>query len=39
MLASEWVHVSAGLSVAVIVAVFLVTIAASVWKNTPIAAQ
>ena len=40
MLASEWVHVSAGMSVAVIGVVLLTTIAASVWqKNTPIPAQ
>ena len=40
MLASEWVHVSAGVSVAVIGAVLLATIAASVWqKSTPVPAQ
>ena len=40
MLASEWVQVSAGVSVAIIAAVLLVTIAASVWqKSTPIPAQ
>jgi tellurite resistance protein TerC len=36
MVASEWVHVSAGVSVAIIAAVLLATIAASVWqKSTP----
>ena len=35
MLASEWVHVSAGASVAVIGVVFLVTIAASLWQKSP----
>jgi len=40
MLASEWVHVSAGVSVAIIGVVLLVTIAASVWqKSTPVPAQ
>jgi predicted tellurium resistance membrane protein TerC len=40
MLASEWVHVSAGVSVAVIGAVLLATIAASVWqKSTPVPAH
>jgi TerC family integral membrane protein len=40
MLASEWVHVSAGVSVAVIGAVLLATIAASVLqKSTPVPAQ
>jgi hypothetical protein len=32
MLAGKWVHVSAGMSVAVIGAVLLATIAASVWQ-------
>ena len=36
MVASEWVHVSAGVSVAIIAMVLLATIAASVWqKSTP----
>jgi tellurite resistance protein TerC len=40
MLASEWVHVSAGVSVAIIGVVLLATIAASVWqKSTPAPAQ
>jgi tellurite resistance protein TerC len=40
MLASEWVQVSAGVSVAIIAAVLLTTIAASVWqKSTPVSAQ
>jgi len=40
MLASEWVHVSAGVSVAVIGALLLATIAASVWRrSTPVRAQ
>jgi tellurite resistance protein TerC len=40
MLASEWVHVSAGVSVAIIGVVLLATIAASVWqKSTPVPAQ
>jgi len=40
MLASEWVQVSAGLSVTIIGAVLLATIAASVWqKSTPVPAQ
>jgi predicted tellurium resistance membrane protein TerC len=40
MLASEWVHVSAGVSVAVIAVVLLATIAASVWqKSTPVPAE
>ncbi len=40
MLASEWVHISAGLSVTIIGAVLLVTIAASVWqRSTPVRAQ
>jgi tellurite resistance protein TerC len=34
MLAAEWVQVSAGMSVAVIAAVLLTTIAASVWRPT-----
>lgn len=34
MLASEWVHVSAGVSVAVIGLVLLATIAASVWQKS-----
>jgi len=39
MLASEWVQVSAGVSVAIIAAVLLATIAASVWqKSTPVPA-
>jgi tellurite resistance protein TerC len=39
-MASEWVHVSAGVSVAVIGAVLLATIAASVWqKSTPVPAH
>ena len=33
MLASEWVHVSAGVSVAIIGVVLLATIAASVWQK------
>ena len=40
MLASEWVQVSAGVSVAIIAAVLLTTIVASVWqKSTPVPAQ
>jgi tellurite resistance protein TerC len=40
MLASEWVQVSAGVSVAIIAAVLLTTIAASLWqKSTPVPAQ
>lgn len=40
MLASEWVHVSAGVSVAIISVVLLATIAASVWqKSSPVPAQ
>ena len=40
MLASEWVPVSGGVSVAVIGVVLLTTIAASVWqKSTPVQAQ
>jgi predicted tellurium resistance membrane protein TerC len=40
MLASEWVHVSAGVSVALIGVVLLATMAASVWrKGTPVAPQ
>jgi len=40
MLASEWVHVSAGASVAVIGVVLLATVAASVWqKSTPVPSQ
>jgi tellurite resistance protein TerC len=40
MLFSEWVQVSAGVSVAIIAAVLLATIAASAWqKNTPVRAQ
>ena len=39
MMASEWVQVSAGVSVALIAAVLLATIAASVWqKSTPVPA-
>ena len=39
MLASEWVHVSAGVSVAIIAVVLLATIAASLWqKSTPVPA-
>jgi tellurite resistance protein TerC len=39
MVASEWVQVSAGVSVAIIAAVLLATIAASVWqKSTPVSA-
>src|SRR6476661_6747185 len=34
MLASEWVHISAGLSVTIIGAVLLATIAASVWQKS-----
>ena len=34
MLASEWVHISAGVSVAVIAVVLLTTIAASVWQKS-----
>jgi predicted tellurium resistance membrane protein TerC len=34
MLASEWVHISAGVSVAIIGAVLLATIAASVWQKS-----
>ncbi len=34
MLASEWVHVSPGVSVAIIAAVLLATIAASVWQKS-----
>src|SRR5438552_7537056 len=33
MLASRWVHISAGMSVAIIAIVLLTTIAASVWRN------
>jgi hypothetical protein len=33
MLASEWVQVSAGLSVAIIGAVLLATVAASLWQQ------
>jgi len=33
MLASTWVHISAGVSVAVIGVVLLATIAASVWQK------
>ena len=41
MLASEWVHISAGLSVTIIGAVLLATIAASVWQRStpPVRAQ
>ena len=40
MLASEWVHISAGWSVTIIGAVLLATIAASVWqRSTPVRAQ
>ena len=40
MLASEWVPVSAGVSVAVIGVVLLTTMAASVWqKSTPVQGQ
>jgi len=40
MLANEWVHISAGLSVTIIGAVLLATIAASVWqRSTPVRAQ
>jgi len=40
MLASEWVHISAGLSMTIIGAVLLATIAASVWqRSTPVRAQ
>jgi tellurite resistance protein TerC len=40
MLVSDWVQVSAGVSVAIIAAVLLATIAASVWqKSTPVPAQ
>ena len=40
MMASAWVHVSAGASVAVIGVVLLATIAASVWqKSTPVPSQ
>jgi tellurite resistance protein TerC len=40
MVASEWVPVSAGVSVAIIAAVLLATIVASVWqKSTPVPAQ
>jgi TerC family integral membrane protein len=40
MLASEWVQVGAGVSVAIIAAVLLATIAASVWqKSTPVPVQ
>jgi len=40
MLASEWVHISAGLSVTIIGAVLLATIAASVWqRSAPVRAQ
>jgi len=40
MLASEWVHISAGVSMAVIGVVLLATIAASLWqKSTPVPAQ
>jgi tellurite resistance protein TerC len=35
MLASQWVHISAGASVAVIAVVLLTTIAASVWQKKP----
>jgi tellurite resistance protein TerC len=40
MLASEWVQVSPGVSVAIIAVVLLATIAASVWqKSTPVPAE
>src|SRR5712691_10926071 len=40
MVASAWVQVSAGMSVAIIAVVLLATIAASVWqKSTPVPAQ
>jgi len=40
MLASEWMHVTTGLSATIIGAVLLATIAASVWqKSTPVPAQ
>jgi TerC family integral membrane protein len=40
MLASEWVHVSAGVSVAIIGAVLLATVAASLWQQrTPAPAR
>jgi tellurite resistance protein TerC len=40
MVASEWVQVSAGVSVAIIAVVLLATIAASVWqKSNPVPAQ
>src|SRR3977135_1333414 len=40
MLASEWVQVSAGVSVAFIAVVLLATLAASVWqKSTPVSTQ
>jgi hypothetical protein len=40
MLASEWVQVSAGMSVAIIALVLLATIVASGWqKSTPVPAQ
>jgi len=40
MLVSDWVHISAGVSVTIIGAVLLVTIAASVWqRSTPVRAQ
>jgi len=40
MLASQWVEISAGVSVAIIGAVLLATIAASVWqKSGPVPAQ
>jgi tellurite resistance protein TerC len=34
MLASDWVHVSAGVSVLIIAVVLLATIAASVWRGS-----
>jgi len=37
MLASDWVHVSPGISVGVIVVVLLTTVAASLWRGRPAA--
>ena len=40
MLASDWVQVSPGVSVAIIAVVLLATIAASVWqRSTPVPAE
>jgi hypothetical protein len=39
MLTSEWVEVSPGVSVAIIAAVLLATIAASVWQKSPAVTQ